>query len=60
MTSRLMKVFLDTNIFLEFAAHRQQEALVFLIFKAICEKKISAMVSVGGMYKPNLCTRTNL
>ncbi len=45
-----MKVFLDTNIFMEFVAQRQQEALVLLIFQAISKKKISAFVSVGGMY----------
>jgi len=50
MGFRLMKVFLDTNIFMEFVAHRQQEALVFSIFKAISDKKLTAFVSVGGMY----------
>lgn len=45
-----MRVFLDTNIFMEFVSHRKQEAKVFLIFKAIKENKLSAIVSVGGMY----------
>lgn len=30
-----MKVFLDTNIFMEFVAHRKQETLTFTIFEAI-------------------------
>ena len=30
-----MKVFLDTNIFMEFVAHRKQETLTFTFFEAI-------------------------
>lgn len=45
-----MKVFLDTNIFMEFVAHRKQETLTFTIFEAIKKGKFTAAVSVGGMY----------
>lgn len=41
----------NTTILYEpFVSYRKQEAKVFLIFKAIKENKLSAIVSVGGIY----------
>lgn len=45
-----MKVFLDTNIFMEYTSCRKDYKLVSDIFKAIVDGKISAVASVGGMY----------
>ena len=45
-----MKVFLDTNIFMEYASCRKQYKLVQAIFDAIEDEKLEAVVSAGGMY----------
>ena len=45
-----MKVFLDTNIFIEFVSHRKQETLICSIFETIKKTNLTAAVSVGGMY----------
>lgn len=45
-----MKVFLDTNIFMEYVSRRKQYELVRDIFDAIEDKKLSAVISVGGLY----------
>ena len=45
-----MKVFLDTNIFIEFVSHRKQETLICSIFETIKKANLTAAVSVGGMY----------
>lgn len=45
-----MKVFLDTNIFMEYVSCRKQFKLVQAIFDAIEDGKIEAVVSVGGIY----------
>ena len=45
-----MKVFLDTNIFMEYTKCRKQYKLVRDIFDAIEDGKFTAVSSVGGMY----------
>lgn len=45
-----MKVFLDTNIFMEYVSRRKQYEVVRDIFDAIEDKRISAVISVGGLY----------
>lgn len=45
-----MKVFLDTNVFMEYFSCRKQYKLVRDIFDFIEDGKIEAVVSVGGMY----------
>lgn len=47
---QLMKVFLDTNIFIEFVSLRKQETLICSIFETIKKANLTAAVSVGGMY----------
>ena len=45
-----MKVFLDTNIFIEYTTCRKQFRWVRDVFDAIEDEIISAVASVGGMY----------
>ena len=45
-----MKLFLDTNIFMEFIEHRQQYDDVCFIIDAIMEKRFSAYISTGCLY----------
>lgn len=45
-----MKVFLDTNIFMEYVSCRKQYKFVRTIFDIIEDGNIEAVVSVGGMY----------
>ena len=45
-----MKVFLDTNIFLEYFERRKQYKSVSHILSAIEDKRIDGVVSVGGVY----------
>ncbi len=45
-----MKVFLDTNIFVEYFQKRDQYKYVNKIFKAIEDNKIQGVVSVGCVY----------
>lgn len=45
-----MKVFLDTNIFMEYVSCRKQYKLVRNIFDLIEDGNIEAVVSVRGMY----------
>lgn len=45
-----MKVFLDTNIFLEYFERRKQYKSVSQILSAIEDKRIDGVVSVGGVY----------
>lgn len=45
-----MKVFLDTNVFLEYFQQRVQYQSVEKIFKAIEDKKMNAVVSAGCIY----------
>ncbi len=45
-----MKVFLDTNIFMEYTSCRKDFKWVSDIFKSIVDGRISAVASVGGMY----------
>ena len=45
-----MKVFLDTNIFIEYTTCRKQFRWVRHAFDAIEDEIISAVASVGGMY----------
>lgn len=45
-----MKVFLDTNIFVEYFQKRDQYSFVSKIFKAIEDNKINGVVSVGCVY----------
>ena len=44
-----MKVFLDTNIFIEFVSLRKQETLICSIFETIKKANLTAAVSVGGI-----------
>ena len=44
------KVFLDTNIFMEYIEEREHFSAVNDIFKAIADKKIEAIISTGGLY----------
>jgi len=45
-----MKVFLDTNLFLEYIDEREEKALVETIFQWIISKKYKAVVSSGCIY----------
>ena len=44
------KVFLDTNIFMEYIEERTHFPAVNEILKAVADKKIEAVISTGGMY----------
>ena len=51
-----MKLFLDTNIFMEFIEHRQQYDDVCFIIDAIMEKRFSAYISTGCLsYSFTVC-----
>lgn len=45
-----MKVFLDTNVFLEYLERRRQYQAVSQLLSAIEDGRIKAVVSVGGIY----------
>ena len=45
-----MKVFLDTNIFLEYFQRRRQYQSVSQLLSAIEDKRIKAVISVGSVY----------
>lgn len=45
-----MKIFLDTNIFVEYFEKRREYESVSLLLNAIEDGKIKAMVSVGCVY----------
>lgn len=45
-----MKVFLDTNIFLDYLQHRAQYRAVKLILDYVEDGVIKAVISVGGIY----------
>lgn len=45
-----MKLFLDTNIFVEFTGRRQQFEPVSKIIDAIIDEEHSACISTGGLY----------
>lgn len=45
-----MKIFLDTNIFMEYVSCQSQYETVRDIFDAIEDGKISAFISTGGLY----------
>ena len=45
-----MKVFLDTNVFVEYFQKRKQYKEVSEIFSAIEDNRIKAVVSVGCIY----------
>ena len=45
-----MKVFLDTNIFLEYLQRRRQYQAVSQLLSAIEDKRIKAVVSAGCVY----------
>lgn len=55
-----MKVFLDTNIFLEYLQERQQCQSVKKIFDAIEDKKLKAVISVGCIYTLDYLIRVGL
>ena len=45
-----MRLFLDTNVFLEFVEHRKQYEAVCLIIDAIIEGEHTACISSGSIY----------
>ena len=45
-----MKVFLDTNIFMEYVSCRKQYETIRDVFDAIEDGKITAVMSIGGLY----------
>ena len=45
-----MKLFLDTNVFVEFIEHRKQYESVSLIIDAILEEQHTACISTGSLY----------
>ena len=45
-----MKLFLDTNVFVEFIEHRKQYEPVSLIIDAIIEEEHTACISAGSLY----------
>jgi len=45
-----MKLFLDTNVFVEFIEHRKQYEPVSLIIDAILEERHTACISTGSLY----------
>ena len=45
-----MKVFLDTNVFLEYLERRRQYQAVSQLLSAIEDGRIKAVVSVGGIF----------
>ena len=55
-----MKVFLDTNIFIEYTTCRKQFRWVRDVFDAIEDEIISAVASVGGMYTNNIINKKPL
>lgn len=55
-----MKVFLDTNIFLEYFQERQQCRSVKKIFDAIEDKKLDAVISIGCIYTLDYLIRVGL
>ena len=55
-----MKVFLDTNIFLEYFERRQQYRPVSQLFDAIEERRLKGVVSVGCIYTLAYLVRSEL
>ena len=45
-----MKLFIDTNVFMEFVGHRKQYETVSLIIDAIIEEEHTACISAGSLY----------
>ena len=45
-----MKLFIDTNVFMEFVGHRKQYETVSLIIDAIIEEEHMACISAGSLY----------
>ena len=55
-----MKVFLDTNVFLEYFQHRDQYKAVSGVLDAVEDKRIKAVLSVGGIYTLAYLVRVEL
>ena len=55
-----MKLFLDTNIFVEFIGPRTQYEQVSLIIDAILEKEHTAVISTGSLYTLTYLFEQNL
>lgn len=45
-----MRLFLDTNVFVEFVEHRKQYDAVCLIIDAVIEEEHAAFISAGSIY----------
>lgn len=55
-----MKVFLDTNVFLDYFQHREQYKAVSYLLNAVEDGRIKAVISVGGIYTLSYLVRMEL
>lgn len=55
-----MKVFLDTNVFLDYFQHRDQYKAVSNLLDAVEDGRIKAVISVGGIYTLTYLVRMEL